>query len=137
MERIIANMRTFILLLLSSICYAGSLDLPGSFSAAYDYRLNNPTENSDNRKGRWTVHGEQAISSKALTDYIQGYVGYELYDPNFEASNNYGILGLHNKSLFDPFILSFEFQRPFNQTADQVNRFVVQISYQKDWNLSK
>lgn len=130
-------MKTFILIFLSSICFADNLDLPGSFSATYDYRLNNPTENSDNRKGRWIAHVEQAISTKELTDYIQGYVGYELYDPNFEPSNNYGILGVHNKSLFYPLILSFEFQRPFNQISDQVNRFVVQVSYEKSWNLAK
>ena len=137
MGKIIVNMRTFILIFLSSICFAGNLDLPGSFSAAYDFRFNNLTENADNRKGRWVAHAEQAISTKELTDYIQGYIGYELYYPNFDPVYNYGILGVHNKSLFDPLVLSFEFQRPFTQVSDQVNRFVVQVSYSKDWNLAK
>ena len=130
-------MKTFLFLLLSSTCFAGNLDLPGTFSAAYDYRLNNSSFESDNRKGRWIVHGEQAFSTKRLSADVQGYVGYELYDPNFDPLNNYGILGIRNKSLLNPFILAFEYQKPFTQTADQVNRFTVQVSYQKDWNLAK
>jgi hypothetical protein len=128
-------MRLLILLFLSSICFAGNLDLPGSFSSTYDYRLNNSTPDSDNRTGRLIINAEQAISTQSLNKYIQGYVGYYLYAPNITAVDNYGILGIRNRSLFDPLTLSFEFQHPLIQVSDQVNRFTISVSYEKGWNL--
>jgi hypothetical protein len=130
-------MKTLFLLLLSSTCFAASLDLPGYFSSRYDYRFNNSTDYSDNRTGRLEAYGEQGISTKALKDYIQGYVGYNLYAPNLTAADNYGILGIRNKSLFNPLVVSFEYQHPIVQVSDQVNRFVVLVSYEKGWNLAR
>jgi hypothetical protein len=132
MKRLIA------LLMLSTTCYAGTLDLPGFVSASYDHRLNNGNADSDNRVGRYIAYAEQDFSTKHLSKYIQGYVGYDLYDPNNDKPlNNYGIIGIHNSSLFNPLVLSLQYETPIVQSSDGANRFSFIVSYSKNWNLAK
>lgn len=130
--------RIIFLLFLSSACFATNLDLPGSFSVEFDKRMDNSTMASDNKDGRMMASIEQAISTEKLTKYIQAYAGLNYYAPNMTAStDNYGIAGLNNHSLFSPVVLSIEYQYPFTQSADQISRFVFKASYNGAWNFNK
>lgn len=128
-------MKTFILLFLTSTCFAGPLDILDA-GGNLDGRFGR-TSSAESTNSEISLEVSQGIRFVGAP-WIEPYIGFTKYE-QFDASNTEWVsFGVKNKTFLPPFTFGIEYRSMLAYAESTPSNFTVAyVSVYKEWNLIK